>query len=560
MVPQGLSRGAQRLVSLCDFAAHSLATNRRRSNAGADVGYNPRMSDQEIILHTLARVRRRLQIGHVVHDATVLLWLIAVAVALWRVLRMAGGHAPALSAVAILVALLLWVGGLLVLSRRLLARRTSLARAAAEVDSRAALHDELKTAYWFIAHPIASPWNAAQLEHAACSARTLDVSRLLPMRVERGALAASALISVLLVALWLAPPLTPSSQALSEGGNALSAAEAKQVQLLRELSAQLPGDSAAAAKLEQALTTLQRKEASAEEKQRALAAARAALEQRNLDAASTREGLYQLAQQLRGNEALKDIAAALEEGDAHKAAQALQQMPDAHGGKLTATSPAAERGNEKDLARLIDQASGRSDAEPGESASVAAREAIDRLNQIAAQLDSQQQLNQASQALQQLQLAVAQRSTMSAGRFSQQAAQNSTPSPNSGQTSMPGGIMFRSAAVAQEKRASAQQEGSKTGSAMGDSQAEAPLGNRVTPLGVQLKKEAVPNPEPEDQQDAAKNWFYTESKEQKSVVELREVQARESFAQAQSGAAEGVSVRHRQIVKDYFMQLREGKP
>ncbi len=547
-------------MSLRDFAAHSLAKKPRRSNAGADVGYNPRMSDQEIILQTLARVRRRLQMGHVVHDAIILLWLLAVAAALWRVLRMAGDHAPALSAVAILIALLLWVGGLLVLLRRLIARRTSLARAAAEVDARAALHDELKTAYWFIAHPIASPWNAAQLEHAARSARALDVSRLLPMRVERGTLAASALISVLLLALWLAPPLTPSSQALAEGGNALSAAEAKQVQLLRELSAQLPGDSAAAAQLEQALTTLQRKEASAEEKQRALAAARAALEQRNLDAASTREGLYQLAQKLRGNEALKDIAAALGEGDAHKAAQALQQMPDAHGGKLTAAGPAAERSNEKDLAHLIDQASGRGGEEPGESASVAAREAIDRLNQIAAQLDSQQQLNQASQALQQLQLAVAQRSTMSAGRFSQQAAQNSTPYPNSGQTSMPGGIMFRSAAVAQEKRASAQQERSKTGSAMGDSQAEAPLGSKVTPLGVQLKKEAVPNPEPEDQQDAAKNWFYTESKEQKSVVELREVQARESFAQAQSGAAEGISVRHRQIVKDYFMHLREGKP
>ena len=95
---------------------------------------------------------------------------------------------------------------------------------------------------------------------------------------------------------------------------------------------------------------------------------------------------------------------------------------------------------------------------------------------------------------------------------------------------------------------------------MGDSQADAPLGSKVTPLGVQLRKEAVPNPEPEDQQEAAKNWFYAESKEQKSVVELRDVQSRDSFGQAQSGSTEGISVRHRQIVKDYFMQLRETKP
>ncbi len=120
--------------------------------------------------------------------------------------------------------------------------------------------------------------------------------------------------------------------------------------------------------------------------------------------------------------------------------------------------------------------------------------------------------------------------------------------------------MFRSAAVAQEKKSSAQQEGSKTGAAMGESQADAPLGDKVTPLGVQLEKEAVPNATPEDQQEAAKNWFYSESKEQKSIVELREVQARERFSQTQSEAAEGISIKHRQIVKDYFMHLREPKP
>jgi hypothetical protein len=125
---------------------------------------------------------------------------------------------------------------------------------------------------------------------------------------------------------------------------------------------------------------------------------------------------------------------------------------------------------------------------------------------------------------------------------------------------MPGGIMFRSAAVALEKQNSVQQEGSKTGAAMGESKADAALGNRTAPLSVQLKREAVPNSEPDDEQNAPKNWFYAESKEQKSIVELRDVQSRESFGQAQSGSAEGISVRHRQIVKDYFMQLRETKP
>ena len=516
------------------------------------------MSDQEIIVRTLAKVRRRLQVSHAVHDAIVLLCLAAVGLLLWRALRWAGDYAPAASAVAVLVALLLWVGGLFVLVRGHLIRRTSLARAAAEADTRAALDDELKTAYWFILHPVTSPWTAAQLAAAARSAGALDVARLLPLRIERGTLAASALVSVLLLALWFAPPLSPSSPGLFQSAGDLSAAEASQVQLLREVSARLPGDGAAVAQVEHALRTLERKDASAEEKQRALAAAREALEQRNVDAASTREGLYQLAQKLRGSDALQDVARALEQGDARKAAQALQQMPGAQNGRAASASPTAER-EQKDLQRLLDQASGQGAGDSAEISSVAAKEAIDRLNQIAAQLDTQKQLNQASQALQQLQLAVAQRSTMSAGRYSQQAAQNSTPSPNTGQTSMPGGIMFRSAAVAQEKKASEQQEGSKTGTAMGESQADAPLGRKATPLGVQLKKEAVGG-EPEDQQEAAKNWFYAESKEQRSIIELREIESRNSFAQAQSGTAEGISVRHRQIVKDYFMHLREGKP
>jgi hypothetical protein len=518
------------------------------------------MSDQEVILLALARVRRRLQASRRMHDALIVLCLAAVGLMLWRALLLAGEHAPALSAVAILGALLAWFAGLFALVRGHLSHRVTLARAASEADNRAALDDELTTAYWFIEHPVASPWTAAQLSRAAISARALDVSRLLPLSIERGTLAATGAAAVMLLALWFAPPWPASTAVAAANAGGGGAAQVRQLQQLRELAAQLPADSAAAAQVEQAMKTLQRRDASAEEKQRALAAAREALEQRNLEAASKREGLHQLAQQLRGNEALKDVANALEEGDARKAAQALQQMTNAQGKNGGAISAEGEGRSEKDLQHLLEQATAGKGQEPPEVASVAAKEAIDRLNQIAAQLDAQRQLNSASQALQQMQLAVAQRNTMSAGRFSQQAAQNSTPSPNTGQTSMPGGIMFKSAAVAQEKQASAQQEGSKTGSALGDSVADPALGNRVTPLSVQLKKEAVPNAQTDEQKEAGRNWFYAESKQQRSVVEMRDVQARASFQQAQSGSAEGISVRHRQITKDYFMHLREGKP
>ena len=110
------------------------------------------------------------------------------------------------------------------------------------------------------------------------------------------------------------------------------------------------------------------------------------------------------------------------------------------------------------------------DARPVSSAAM--KEAVDRLNKIAQQLDVQGQMNQASSALSQLQLSVAQRSALSAGRFGQQAANSSMPSPETGNTVMPGGVMFRAGAVAKESMRSQDSEGAKTGDAAGESQAD----------------------------------------------------------------------------------------
>jgi hypothetical protein len=365
---------------------------------------------------------------------------------------------------------------------------------------------------------------------------------------------------LVLAAVWFIPPLAPSSDAVAHTGGTLSANEGKQVQALRALVGQLPEDDVAKVKLEQALSTLQHAQASNAEKQRALAAARDIIEQRKLEAGSTREGLYQLAQKMRSNPALEEAARALEEGDARKAAQILQRhLGDASGTSRKAETVGDGAEKDKDLKRLLDEAKqGAGEQLPGEPTSAATNEAVDRLNQIAEQLEVQQQLNQASQSLQQLQLAVAQRSQLSAGRFSQQAAQNAQPSAHSGQTSMPGGTMYRSAAVARENKASTEQEGSKTGAAMGESEAEPLIGKKTTPLEVQLRQEAIPNEPEDDAQAAGENWFYSESQEQRSVRELEDVRARASFAQAQTSAPEGISVRHRQMVKDYFMHQHEG--
>ncbi|HYL18607.1 MAG TPA: hypothetical protein VEV20_07990 [Burkholderiales bacterium] len=515
------------------------------------------MSDRQVILQTLEQIRRRLRLTRALHDITLILGMAAVALLLWRVPYVFSGRAPIVAA-AVLAALLLWVSGAVLLVRGRMSGRSTLWAAAAVADAGAGLKDELKTAYWFLDQPSSSPWVSAQIGRAAQSARRVEPAALVPLRVDRTTLTGGIAALVLVVAAWLLPPFAPGSDA-APPVDVVAEADARQAQLLRELIPHTE-DEATAAKLEQALRTLERKTATDAEKQRALAEAKEAVEQQNLQAASMREGLYKLSAKLSGNKALSEVAKALEEGDAAKAATMMQSMADARSAMKGKESGASDqREKEKDLDQLMkDAAQGDDKTAQGANASVAAKEAIDRLKQIAEKLEVQSKLKEAAQSLSHVQLAVAQRSQMAAGRFSRSQSQSSTPSPDSGQTNMPGGVMFRSAAVAQENRPSQQQEGSKTGAALGDSEADPVLGKKVTPLDVQLKREAVTGEQQEDAEGKPKNWYYTESKQQASVVDYQGVGARSSFALGQSSGPEGISIRHRQIVKDYFMTLREG--
>jgi hypothetical protein len=518
------------------------------------------MSDREVILQALAEVQRRFRLNRVLHQLAILLEMAALGVLLWRLLHVLGDRAAPATALAALVAVLVWIGCGALLLRSFLGRRFDLGRAAARIDGRAALRDEVQTAAWFISdggrqRAAQAPWVDAQLTRAAATVARLDIPALLPIRFERLTVAGGIGIVFLLALAWTLPRLLSPADALASRESTEASVSAREVQSLRELIAQTT-DPATADKLRQALKSIERPDASDDEKQRALAAAEEAVEQRNLQAASAREGLFRAAQRLQGRAGMEEVAKALQEGDARKAAEMLQQSTGAGptgGPPSRDTDPHA---NEKDLERMLETAARSGESDHGEAASVAAHEAIDRLKQIAEQLDSQAELARAAQTLQQMQLAVAQRSQMAAGRFSQEAAQNSTAAPSTGETVMPGGKMFRSAAVAQANKPSSQQEGSKTGNALGDSEAEAVLGNKITPLAVQLKRESVAG-----EQDAAsqegRTWFYAQSKEQTSVLESRAVEAKARYAQADTAGGEGIALRHRRIVKDYFIHLHE---
>src|SRR5206468_1286455 len=101
-------------------------------------------------------------------------------------------------------------------------------------------------------------------------------------------------------------------------------------------------------------------------------------------------------------------------------------------------------------------------------------------------------------------------------------------------------------------------EGRKAGAVTGDAQSDAVVGAKVAPLAVQLRQEAIGAEGQEAANTARKTWFYAETKQQQSNVGLESTSAHTEFVLGQSAAPEGVAVRHRQLVKEYFMTLHQG--
>jgi hypothetical protein len=514
------------------------------------------------LLELLGRIDRRLRLNYSLYDLLFVAGFAVIMLLAWRLLRVYGTVSPVAAALTVLVTILAAAGVLFLVAAHVLRRRFGMARAAVEVDARAQLRNEMLSAWCFTQQPGGSAWIDAHVRRAAATAAGLDPARLVPVHLPVRVLAPVAAGAIALLAVWFVTPLKPAaSLAAVPETSVFSEEERKQIVALQALVDKAP-QTQTTRKLQQALDTLQRKEAREEEKRRALAQAQEAVEQSKLDAASAREGLYQLAESLRGTRGMEDVARALQEGDARKAAELLERKAGQPLGAKGGAGPSADArqlGGEKDLAKLLQEAA-KSRSDGGDAAappSVAMKEAVDRLSKIASELEVQGTMSNSTQLLQQLQLSVSQRSTLSAGRFAQQEAQNSSAGSESGNTMMPGGKMFRSAAVAQEAERSQQQEGTRAGDAQGESEAEPLLGQQTQRLEVQLKQEVVQK-EGEPGTPASEAWFYAQSKEQKSVLQLQAVQARAAFAQADSTPPEGISVRHRQTVKEYFMNLREG--
>jgi hypothetical protein len=161
------------------------------------------MSDRETLLRWLnavaARVgwsRRMLELARLA-CALIALWLLA------EVLTALGLPAPVRSALT--PVLVLCAAGAAALSAWRLARPTTLAQAAAAVDTRAGLKDQLKSAHWFAQRPARDALVELLLTRAARTSQRLDARGLFPLGVPRSALAALVLAIVTGTLAWFSP-------------------------------------------------------------------------------------------------------------------------------------------------------------------------------------------------------------------------------------------------------------------------------------------------------------------------------------------------------------------
>jgi hypothetical protein len=518
--------------------------------------------ERQAIRSVLLQVERRVRLNRRVHALMLAAGLVLLGLVSWRVLAWLGDGVPAATALVTLLATLGGIALLALFGQAVLRRPLSGARAATEADRRAGLHDELTSAYWFMqgdaGAPAAAEWIDLQLQRAARTARGLQIRRLVPLRLPRTALAGLLSGVVLLALAWSAVPLAPAQSAAH--GNA-GAEPDPQVRAMRELVAAMPA-SEATRRLEAALKALESGSSTPDERRRALAQAQDAVDQIQMGAASSREGLQRLSQMLAGQQGMEEVAEALAKGDAKRAADLLAKAQTANASAETGNAPEpSDRVGEKPQQQAM-QATTDSVAEPqgGRPTAEAMKITVDRLNEIARELSAANYVNEAWQQVKGPQLQATRGANMAAGRFDQQQANGaSNPSPSTGDTPMGGGTMFRSAAVAQGPGKEEQEGGTRMGDAVGESGADPLLGGAGERLEAQLKQQALTGQE-EKEQDPNQAWFYSESQQRGAKTAWREVEARGRFSEAEAGNAAGISIKHRQIVKDYFMtRQQDGK-
>ncbi len=531
-----------------------------RLSVGRCVTIGRVMKEGQIIIGVLGALGRRLWINRAIRDAAFALCVILFCLICFKLIEPALDANVPITGTIVRIALLAALAAIIIEVARRCAQGVSTQQAAAQADARAHLKDELKSAYWFLSEMESSPFAQLQVHRAAATAAGLDLTMLAPRTLPFNAYAAAALGLLLATLMWMAPLLSRSLEFSHEAGFAAPGESAD----LRSLLKDAP-HGAEIEKLDLALGKLQQTDASAEEKRRALADARDAIAQANMEASAAREGLARLAEALKSNPKFEAVALALNQGRVDEALELMRKhKADASGAREDKASEPADSGRaqESNIGQALETA-GRDLASRN---TVINQDALDRVSKALEKanesLETQGRVNSVKRRMEDNLIATSQRSPLTASQFDNRTnPPNPTPSPETGSSNVRGGALFRQAAVAREENDNAR-DGSQTGDASGESVALPLHGAAARRLDAQLKLETLLRNDDAGEEPNGKGdpgWFYSPSQEQKSMLQTENVRERAGYDQEAAINHDRVPVRQKNIVKNYFLNLHESE-
>lgn len=537
---------------------------RRRRFAGARcVTIERVMKEREIINGVLRDLGGRLWIARAIREAAFVACVVLFCLVCYQLVEPSVISAIPSARTAMHAILLAAFAAVAVEVARRNTRRIPSGQAAAHADARAHLKDELKSAHWFLSEDPLAPFAELQVRRAAVTAAGLDLAAVAPRTLPRNAWLAAGLGLALAALIWMTPQLSRPWEA----GREAAPAERREITDLRSLLADAPPD-AEIGKLDRALSKLQKTGATPDEKMRALAEARDAIDQANMDASAAREEMAKLAGSLKADAKFESVVQAMNEGRMDEAVALLHKLK-ADAASVTPQDQASEPvgkdgkdGNQENDGNPVVESTGRDLA--GKNAAInqdALNRVIKTLEQASERIEVQNRVNNVKRHMDNL-VATNQRSQLTASQFDNRTKPpNSTPAPATGNADVRGGTLFRQAAVAREEADTAR-EGSQTGDASGDSVALPLEGAATRRLDAQLKLETIAQKYDAGDQAQGKGdagWFYSASREQKSILHAEDVRSLAGYDREAAADHDRVPVRQKTIVKNYFLNLHESE-
>lgn len=528
------------------------------------------MKDLDDIVGLLRSVAGRMRAARVLNEAGFALCIVLFALAAFELVRIP------LSDILTDFHRHILVAGLVAFSVAVLWRafkRISMAQAASLVDKRLPLHDELKSAYWFASRPqqadsAGAAFVRTHVANAARTAHALNGASIVPLKLPRTMLLAVLPGLVLAGAIWSRADLV---RAGTQPGVGIAEVDSSG-RSARSLLAATAADDEEIAELDRALATFENSNATRQERLEAMVRARDAVDQLNMQAAVTREGLARMARAIREQPGMEQVAEAIAQGRTDEAIAMLQEMRDefvALPGE--GDGDGSGRGNSARTAReeiATAQETGETERDvtnmPGSTNQESVSRLLENLENAQDTMRRQQRANTARRRMDELGEMVgltAQNSDLAPQQFTNQGeTPMGAPSPDTGQTDLRSATMYRQASTMPGDN-DQDDEGSRTGGPSGHSSARALEGRATKRLDAMLKLERVSVSGGEETKENDKQkaeWFYSASQQEQSESGFADVRGRDEYSGADVMKTGRVPIEQRQAVRDYFINVHEG--